>query len=287
MKKSKRIISLLLAIMLIATCFAGCSSTGDEKYTDTTVIVGYTAEVAPFIENVDGDKAEGFIPELWGTIFDAVKGDTENYRFELVEEGYDLEEDGGFTDSKGKEYSASLLVGAVSKDNGTFNEDYSFTKPIISNRIIAVTGGTTSIVKTFNDLAGANVVVVTDIAEKTFKEHSTIYNGCASVTKVDDITSALTMINNGTADFVVTDEFTYNKLGDEKANTVVLEGEFDTIEYVIACAKYSGWKDSINEAIRELKSEEYGEGDEFTPIVEKYFGYDASPFVVETEEEEK
>lgn len=285
MKKSKRIISLVLAIMLIATCFAGCSSTGDEKYSDTTIILGYTAEVAPFIENVKDGQAEGFIPELWATIFDAVKGEAENYRFELVEEGYDLEEDGGFVDSKGKEYSADLLVGAVSKDNGTFNEDYSFTKTIISNRIIAVTSGSTSVVETFNDLAGKNVVVVTDAAETALKKHATIYNGCASVTKADDIVSALTMINNGTADFVVTDEFSYNKLSDtEKANTVAIEGELDTIEYVIACAKYSGWKDTINEAIRELKSEEYGEGDEFTPIVEKHFGYDASPFVVDEEE---
>lgn len=282
MKKSKRIISLLLAVMLIATCFAGCSSSGDEKYSDTTVIIGYTEEAAPFIQNVNDGKAEGFIPELWETIFDAVKGETTDYRFELVEEGYDLEEDGGFTDSKGKEYSASLLVGAVSKDNGTFNEDYSFTKTIISDRIIAVTNGSTSFVKTFNHFAGANVVVVTDIAEEKFMEHATIYNGCASVTKMDSIDSALAMLKDGTADFVVTDEFTYNTA--ESANTVVLEGEFDTIEYVIACAKYSGWKDSINEAIKELKSVEYGEGDEFTPIVEKYFGYDASPFIADEEE---
>lgn len=285
MKKSKRIISLLLAVMLIATCFAGCSSTGDEKYSDTTLVLGYTAEVAPFIENVNDGQAEGFIPELWATIFDAVKGEAENYRFELVEEGYSLEEDGGFVDSNGKEYSADLLVGAVSKDNGTFNEDYSFTQTIISNRIIAVTNGSTSVVKTFNDLAGKNVIVVTDAAETAFKKHATIYNGCASVTKSDDIVAALALVNNGTADFVVTDEFSYNKLSDtEKANTVAIEGELETIEYVIACAKYSGWKDTINEAIRELKSEEYGEGDEFTPIVEKYFGYDASPFVVDEEE---
>ena len=56
-----------------------------------------------------------------------------------------------------------------------------------------------------------------------------------------------------------------------------MENELDTIEYVIACAKYSGWKDSINEAIKELKDEEYGDGDTFTPLVEKYFGYNASP----------
>ena len=58
----------------------------------------------------------------------------------------------------------------------------------------------------------------------------------------------------------------------------VLDGELDTIDYVIACAKYSGWKDSINEALYELQSEKYNDADEFTPIVEKYFHYNASSF---------
>ena len=33
-----------------------------------------------------------------------------------------------------------------------------------------------------------------------------------------------------------------------------------------------------NEAIYELKSPDYNDKDEFTPMVEKYFGYNASTF---------
>ena len=40
---------------------------------------------------------------------------------------------------------------------------------------------------------------------------------------------------------------------------------------------------TINEAIREIKSEDYGDGDEFTPIVKKYFKYNASKFDYKTE----
>jgi hypothetical protein len=65
---------------------------------------------------------------------------------------------------------------------------------------------------------------------------------------------------------------------DKVDSYTVLDGELDTIEYVIACAKYSSWKDSINEAVRQLKDEKYGDGDEFTPLVEQYFGYNASSF---------
>ena len=69
----------------------------------------------------------------------------------------------------------------------------------------------------------------------------------------------------------------------KKEIRVVLDGEIDTIEYVIACAKYSGWYTTINEAVREIKSEDYGDGDEFTPIVKKYFKYNASKFDYKTE----
>ena len=36
--------------------------------------------------------------------------------------------------------------------------------------------------------------------------------------------------------------------------------------------------DNWNEAIYELKSPDYNDKDEFTPMVEKYFGYNASSF---------
>ena len=35
-----------------------------------------------------------------------------------------------------------------------------------------------------------------------------------------------------------------------------------------------------------MKSESYGKGDEFTPLVEKYFGYNASSFDHQTDGDE-
>lgn len=288
MKAIKKILAVILSVTFIAACFAGCSSNENEKYSDETLIIGYTQATAPFlIADNDGNVTvsesvdSGFEAALWEAIFDDVKGELTGYTFEKVDEGYKLEEDGGFFDSDNNEYDAALLMGAVSKNNGTFNEDYSFTEPIITDRVIAVVSKNSKI-STYADFAGANVVTVSDIAKTSLEKQSAISSSCASVKEAAGIDEALALIDSGKADAVITDEFNFMPSGKTDSYTV-LDGEIDTIEYVIACAKYSGWKDSINEAIRELKSEDYGDGDDFTPLVEKYFGYNASSFNYETD----
>lgn len=276
MKFIKKIGAVLCATAVIAMCFSGCSNQNAEKYSSDTAIIGYTSEASPFITNVKNGKASGFEADLWEAIFDSVKGDLKNYRFEKVNDGYTLEEDGGFYDSSDREYSACLLFGKVAKNSGTFNKDYSYTEPIISNRVITIVPKGSNI-KTYNDIDGAKVAVVGTVAKSALEKNTAIYNRCASVDTItlDESTKTL-----GTKyDAVVIDELTYCPTDSAKANTYdIIDGELDTIEYVIACAKNSGWKDSINEAIREMKSEKYGDGDEFTPLVEKYFGYNASSF---------
>lgn len=276
MKFIKKIGAVLCAVAVIAMCFSGCSNQNAEKYSSDTAIIGYISEASPFITNVKNGKASGFEADLWEAIFDSVKGDLKNYRFEKVNDGYTLEEDGGFYDSSEREYSACLLFGKVAKDSGTFNKDYSYTEPIISNRVITIVPKGSNI-KTYNDIDGAKVAVVGTVAKSALEKNTAIYNRCASVDTItlDESTKTL-----GTKyDAVVIDELTYCPTDSAKANTYdIIDGELDTIEYVIACAKNSGWKDSINEAIREMKSEKYGDGDEFTPLVEKYFGYNASSF---------
>lgn len=281
MKFIKKIGAVLCAVAVIAMCFAGCSNQNSEKYGSDTAIIGYTSEAAPFITDVKDGKASGFEADLWKAIFDSVKGDLKSYRFEKVNDGYTLEEDGGFYDSSEREYSACLLFGKVAKNSGTFNKDYSYTEPIISNRVITIVPKGSNI-KTYNDIDGAKVGVVGTVAKSALEKNTAIYNRCASVDTItlDESTKSL-----GTKyDAVVIDELTYCPTDSAKANTYdIIDGELDTIEYVIACAKNSGWKDSINEAIREMKSEKYGDGDEFTPLVEKYFGYNASSFNYQTD----
>ena len=278
----KKILAVLLSALLICAAFSGCSSEKKEKYSDEKLIIGYTEAISPFLEFDKDGKAAGFEAELWNAIFDEVKGDLKSYTFEKVEEGYTLEDDGGFFDSTGKEYSAALLMGGFSKNRGTVNEDYSFTEPIITNRVIAVTANGSER-KSFKDFKGARVIVVSKNAKNAFDANTAISSVCKSVKEAKSAADALKMLDDGKADILVTDEFSFNPLKEAK-NYFVMENELDTVEYVIACAKYSGWKDSINEAIKELKDEAYDDGDAFTPLVEKYFGYNASAFSYGEEE---
>lgn len=282
MRLAKRLISVVMAVAIIGACFAGCSSKTTEKYSKETAILGYFEEAEPFLYNVKDGKAEGFEADLWAAIFDSVKGDLKSYRFEQVEAGYTLEESGGFFDGTDREFSACLLFGAISKNTGTFNEDYSYTVPIITNRVITVVPKDSAI-KTYADFAGAKVATVSSVSATAFEENAVIKNACASVVAVNTVDEALAGL--GTIyDAVVVDEFTYCPTDAMKNDAyTIIDGELDTYEYVIACAKNSGWMWSINEAIREMKSEAYGDGDDFTPLVEKYFGYNASSFEYTTD----
>ncbi len=272
----KKLLSVLLCVVLVAALFAGCSGKEEQTYSDTVLIIGYTESQAPFLTVDENGKATGFFADLWEKIFDDVKGDLKSYRFEKIEEGYLLEDDGGFTDDAGKEYSAGLLMGAVHKNSGTFNEDYSFTEPVITDRVIALTKKDSDYL-TFSVLDGAKATVVSDVAKAALDANSALKASLASVQEETDIEAALAALDAGKTDVVITDEFTFCPLGKDDAYDR-LGGELDTVEYVIACAKYSGWKDSINQAIYELQSPDYNDADEFTPLVEQHFGYNASSF---------
>ena len=60
----KKLIALLLAIMLMAVCFAGCAAAGADK----TVVVGYTI-YAPMNYMDENGKLIGFDTELAEAVF--------------------------------------------------------------------------------------------------------------------------------------------------------------------------------------------------------------------------
>lgn len=276
MKVFKKIFAISLCGILIASAFAGCSKSGEaDKITDKTMLIAYTDEVEPFLYKDKNGKLAGFDVDLFKKIYDNVKNDTKDYKFVKVDKDYKVGDDIAYTNKDGDEFIAYTMIGAVQKNVGSVNEDFSFTNDIITNRIITVTKSGNNI-SDYNDLSGKKLAVVTDIAKAALDKNSTIKNNNKN-TLYPTIEDALSALDNGSVDAVITEEFNFSPLKNAEKYQV-LNGELDKISYAFMFKKGDWVVDNWNEAIYELKSPDYNDKDEFTPMVEKYFGYNASSF---------
>lgn len=276
MKVFKKIFAIALCGILIASAFAGCSKSGEaDKITDKTMLIAYTDEVEPFLYKDKNGKLAGFDIDLFKKIYDNVKNDTKNYEFVKVDKDYKVGDDIAYTNKDGDEFIAYTMIGAVQKNVGSVNEDFSFTNDIITNRIITVTKSGNNI-SDYNDLSGKKLAVVTDIAKAALDKNATIKNNNKN-TLYPTIEDALSALDNGSVDAVITDEFNFSPL-ENAEKYQVLNGELDKISYAFMFKKGDWVVENWNEAIYELKSPDYNDKDEFTPMVEKYFGYNASSF---------
>ncbi len=276
MKVFKKIFAIALCGILIASAFAGCSKSGEaDKITDKTMLIAYTDEVEPFLYKGKNGKLAGFDIDLFKKIYDNVKNDTKNYEFVKVDKDYKVGDDVAYTNKDGDEFIAYTMIGAVQKNVGSVNEDFSFTNDIITNRIITVTKSGNNI-SDYNDLSGKKLAVVTDIAKAALDKNATIKNNNKN-TLYPTIEDALSALDNGSVDAVITDEFNFSPL-ENAEKYQVLNGELDKISYAFMFKKGDWVVENWNEAIYELKSPDYNDKDEFTHMVEKYFGYNASSF---------
>ena len=276
MKVFKKIFAIALCGILIASAFADCSKSGEaDKITDKTMLIAYTDEVEPFLYKDKNGKLAGFDIDLFKKIYDNVKNDTKNYKFVKVDKDYKVGDDIAYTNKDGDEFIAYTMIGAVQKNVGSVNEDFSFTNDIITNRIITVTKSGNNI-SDYNDLSGKKLAVVTDIAKAALDKNATIKNNNKN-TLYPTIEDALSALDNGSVDAVITDEFNFSPL-ENAEKYQVLNGELDKISYAFMFKKGDWVVENWNEAIYELKSPDYNDKDEFTPMVEKYFGYNASSF---------
>ncbi len=277
MKIIKKGFSLFLAAISVLLCFSGCSkSETTDVITDKTMLIAYTKENTPFVYTNNDGELDGFDISIFKKIFKDIKNDYDNYYFIMVDEDYRVGEDIAYTDEAGNEYIAYIMIGGIAKNTGSLNKDVTFSESIIDNRVVTITNQDSDI-KNYADLAGKKVGVVTDTATTALDKNYAIKKGLKSVKQYENTEEALADLTGESLDAVIIDEFTFN-VNDNKDQFTVLDGELDTISYAYAFKKYDWWADSINEAIYELKSEDYNDADELTPIVEEFFGYNASNF---------
>ncbi len=285
MKRFKKVLAVILCAITVALCFAGCSqSTVAEEVTSETLLIAYTQDNKPFIYEEDG-KLKGLDVEIFEKIFKGIKNDYKNYKFVKVDADYKIGEDVYCVDKDGKECIAYIMAGGVQKNVDDINETYTFTEDIINNKVITVTKDGNSVTN-YTDINGKEIGVIKGTAAAALDKHSAIKAGCKSVTEysADKITQAVSDLEAGKIKALVIDEFNYYTAKIDRNSLIILDGELENISYVYAFKKFDWYADSINEAIKELQDPSYNDADELTPIVEKYFGYDACNFTYEPEQ---
>ena len=281
MRSIKKIIAVLLAVMLVAVLFAGCAKTDEQatEITKSTLLIAYTEENAPFLYTDENGNLAGFDVEIIENIFDTIKNEYKDYAFVKVDEGYVLNEDVAYTDDNGNEFSAIIMCGGTHKNVGTANEDVVWSENIIENNIITLVAPNSSITG-YNNIAGARVGVVSEAAAAALDMNATIKNSLASVTEYASTECppaelAIIALLGGAIDAVVIDEFSFYAYDDPTSSAVhptVLPGALDTIEYAFEFAPSNNYSSAFNEAVKQMLSADYGDGDTLTPIVEKHFG---------------
>lgn len=286
MKLNKKILSIILAAALICCLFAGCSkqeSSEAEEITSETMLIAYTEENAPFIyTDPETGKLTGFDVELIKNTFDSFKGDYKNYKFVKVDKDYVLNETACYTDEDGIDYSAIIMCGGLHKNTGTANEDYRWSTNLIENDIITVVKKDSGITD-YNNLSGAGCAVVSDIAQAALDKNAAIKSRLSLINSYANTALAFEALESGEVNAVVIDSFefyTYEKAADY----TVLNGVLDTVEYGFGFAAQNDYSYGFNEAVKEMLSADYGDGDTLTPLVKQYFGYeDACAFTYEEE----
>lgn len=282
MKSIKKIVAVLLAALLIAALFAGCSGNTNEKtqITKNTMLVAYTEECAPFIYTDENGNLAGFDVEIMENVFETIKNEYKDYAIVKVDEDYVLNEDTAYTDENGNEFSAIIMLGGTHKNVGTANEDVIWSENIIENNIITVVAPNSTITS-YGNIAGAKVGVVSAAAAAALDMNAAIKNSLASVTEYATAEEALAALNSGAINAVVIDDFSF-RANENAASYTVLPSALDTVEYAFRFAPSNNYSSAFNEAVKEMLSADYGDGDTLTPIVEKHFGYaDALVFSIE------
>ncbi len=274
MKTFKKICSLFLCVLLVTVLFSSCSSSDKvtSEITDDTLIFAYTEENPPFLYTDEEGNMAGFEVDLINATFDSFKGDYSDYAFVKVDEGYVLDEDICYTDNEGNEYSALIYCGGFTKNTGTADEDYDWSSNILENDVVTIVP-VGSDIESYSNVVNHKAAVLSGAALTALDKNTAVENSLKSYDVYDNADDAFNALDSGDADMLIIDEFSlYAYEGYTTENYTVLSGILDSTEYAFAFSRSEDYASSFNEAVKEMLSPDYNDGDTLTPLVEEYFG---------------
>ena len=237
MKKMIRLLSLVLALLMVAFCFTACGGDSKDKDSAKSVVVGYTIYEPMNYLDADG-KLIGFDTELaekvfgnlgYKVIFKEINWD--NKYSDLNSGAIDCVWNGFTCNTKDKD-------GVARADKVDFSYNYMENKQVI---VVKNGAAITDAASLKGKIASAESGSAGESYAKSFE--GIVFKGATKQT------DSLMEVNAGTADFAVVDEQlarSYCGQGDY-ANLTIVEALSSEVEYyAIGFKKGSALKDKVN-----------------------------------------
>ena len=249
--KMKKLLAVLMAVLMIAVCFAGCGETKKE-----TIIVGYTI-YAPMNYMDDNGELIGFDTELAKAVFT-------NLGYEVIFQEIDWESK--YTDLNSNTIDCvwnGFTCNTADDDGVLRSEKVDFSYNYMENRQVIVVKKDSGIASA-EDLKGKMGVAESGSAGETYA------NGFEGITfkGFGKQTDCMFEVNAGTADFAVVDAQlakSYAGKGDY-ANLVIVDSLSSEVEYyAIGFKKGSELTTKVNEQLEALAAD-----GTITKLAEKY-----------------
>lgn len=243
MKKFARIISLIMAVALMATLFASC------KKEENVLKMGTNAAFPPY-EYYEGDKIVGIDAEIGALIADKL-----GMKLEIV----DMDFNGIIAAVQNGSIDMGMAGMTVNEERlKSVNFSTSYATGV---QVVIVKEG--SDIKTIDDLAGKKIGVQ---EATTGDAYATEDFGEDAVKRYTNGAAAVADLQNGTVQAVIIDNEPAKAFVAANEGLKILETEYAVEDYAIAVAKGdTELLEKINKAIAELKEE--GKIDE---IINKY-----------------
>ena len=238
----KKLIALLLAIMLMAVCFAGCAAAGADK----TVVVGYTI-YAPMNYMDENGKLIGFDTELAEAVF-------KNLGYKVIFQEIDWK--AKYTDLNAGTIDCiwnGFTCNSADDDGIQRAEKVDFSYNYMENRQVIVVKADSTIAAAA-DLNGKTGAAENGSAGETYGKS---FEG-TTIKGFDVQTKCIFEVNAGTVDFAVVDAQLANSYvgkGDY-ANLKIVEDLSSDVEfYAIGFKKGSDLTAKVNEQLEKLAAD--------------------------------
>ena len=236
MKKMVKVLSVVLALVLIVGCFAACGGKEDPKDESKVLVMATNAEFPPY-EYYDGDTVVGIDAEIAGLIAAKLGMELkiEDVAFDSIIPGV----------QEGK-YDMGMAGMTVTEDrlkDVNFSDSYATGVQVV----IVKEGGS---IASLDDIAGKKIGVQTSTTGDIYASDEF---GEENVTKYDNGAVAVEALKNGKVDCVIIDNEPAKAYVAANEGLKILETEYAVEDYAICFAKENTeLQEKVNNALKEL-----------------------------------